>query len=64
MAIEIGITDLNIYDDSQLVINQLLDEYKVKKEDLVPYHRQAFTSAKQVGHGQVRARAKECQQEG
>jgi len=25
-----------------LVINQLLDEYKAKKEDLAPYHRQAL----------------------
>ena len=42
MAIEIGITDLSIYGDSQLVINQLLNEYKVKKEDVVPYHKQAL----------------------
>ena len=42
MAIEMGITNLNIYGNSQLVINQLLDEYKVKKEDLVPYHKQAL----------------------
>jgi len=42
MAIKIGITDLNIYGDSQLVINQLLDEYEVKKEDLVPYHKHAL----------------------
>ena len=42
MAIEMGITDLNIYGDSQLVINQLLDEYEVKKQDLVPCHRQAL----------------------
>jgi len=42
MAIEIGITDLNVYGDSQLVINQLLYQYELKKEDLVPYHRQAL----------------------
>jgi len=42
MAIEMGIKDLNIYGDSQLVINQLLEEYEVKKEDLVPYHWHAF----------------------
>ena len=42
MTIEMGVTDLNIYGDSQLVINQLLNEYEVKKEDLVPYHRQAL----------------------
>jgi len=37
-AIEMGIKGLNIYGDSQLVINQLLEEYEVKKEDLIPYH--------------------------
>jgi len=42
MAIEVGIKDLNIYGDSQLVINQLLEEYEVKKEDLAPYHRHAL----------------------
>jgi len=42
MAIEMGIKDLNIYGDSQLVINQLLEKYKVKKEDLVPYHKHAL----------------------
>jgi len=56
MAIEMGITDLNICGDSQLVINQLLDEYEVKKEDLVPYHKQAVHLLTQVGHGQDRAR--------
>jgi len=35
MAIEMGIKELNIYGDSQLVINQLLEEYKVKKEDFI-----------------------------
>jgi len=29
MAIEMGIKDLNMYDNSQLVINQLLEEYEV-----------------------------------
>jgi len=31
MAIEMGIKDLDIYGDSQLVIKQLLEEYEVKK---------------------------------
>jgi len=44
MAIEMGIKDLNIYGDSQLVISQLLEEYKVKKEDLIPYHKHALRS--------------------
>ena len=44
MALEMGIKDLDVYGDSQLVINQLLEEYEVKKEDLIPYH----TLARQV----------------
>jgi len=55
MAIEMGIRDLNIYGDSQLVINQPLDEYKVRKEDLVLF----ITIARKVGNSQVKARAKE-----
>jgi len=31
MTIEMGIRDLSIYGDSQLVVNQLLDEYEVTK---------------------------------
>jgi len=31
--------DLNIYGDSQLVIKMLLEEYKVKKDDLMSYHK-------------------------
>ena len=27
---------------SQLAINQLLNEYEVKKEGLIPYHKQAL----------------------
>ena len=42
MATEIGIKDLDIYGDSQLVIKQLLEEYEVKKDDLLPYHKYAL----------------------
>ena len=42
MAIERAIKDLNIYGDSQLVINQLLKEYEFKNEDLILYHRHAL----------------------
>ncbi|KAK3005480.1 hypothetical protein RJ639_017513 [Escallonia herrerae] len=37
MALELGIPSVVVSGDSKLVINQLLKEYKVKKEDLVPY---------------------------
>ena len=39
MAFRMGIKDLDIYGDSQLVIKQLLEEYEVKKHDLISYYR-------------------------
>ncbi|KAK2998031.1 hypothetical protein RJ639_025339 [Escallonia herrerae] len=41
MALELRIPSLTISGNSKLVINQLLKEYEVKKEDLVPYFRYA-----------------------
>ncbi|XP_074297737.1 uncharacterized protein LOC141628499 [Silene latifolia] len=41
IAIEIGIKDLDIYGDSLLVVNQVLDEFEVKKDNLIPYHQYA-----------------------
>jgi len=41
MALEIGIKNLDVSGDRQLLINQLLEEYDVKKTDLVSYHTQA-----------------------
>ncbi|XP_074290312.1 uncharacterized protein LOC141617041 [Silene latifolia] len=41
MALEMGCKDLNIYGDSKLIINQLLGEYEVKEDSLVPYHKLA-----------------------
>ncbi|XP_075640452.1 uncharacterized protein LOC142612220 [Castanea sativa] len=41
MAIEIGISQLEIFGDSKLIINQILEQYDVKKEDLVPYCKYA-----------------------
>ncbi|XP_068307345.1 uncharacterized protein [Pyrus communis] len=35
------ITTLEVYQDSKLIINQLLTEYEVKKEDLILYFRLA-----------------------
>jgi len=40
MALERGIKDLDVYGNSQLVINHLLKEYEVKKKDLVSYQTQ------------------------
>ncbi|XP_075660455.1 uncharacterized protein LOC142630347 [Castanea sativa] len=41
MAIEIGISQLEIFGDSKLIINQILEQYDVKKEDLDPYCKYA-----------------------
>ncbi|XP_075658893.1 uncharacterized protein LOC142628735 [Castanea sativa] len=41
MAIEIGISQLEIFGDSKLIINQILEQYDVKKEDIVPYCKYA-----------------------
>jgi len=41
MALEMGITRLDVYGDSKLIINQLITHYDVKKPDLVPYCRYA-----------------------
>jgi len=33
-----GVKNLEAYDDSKLIVNQVRGEYKVRDEDLVPYH--------------------------
>lgn len=38
IAREIGVQNLEVYDDSLVIINQVCREYKVHHEDLVPYH--------------------------
>ena len=42
MAIEIGIKYHDIYGDLQLVIKLLLEEYEVKKDDLMSYRKDAL----------------------
>ncbi|KAL4021742.1 hypothetical protein IC575_020556 [Cucumis melo] len=44
MALEIGVSFIEIYGDSKLIINQLSLQYGVKHEDLKPY----FTYARQL----------------
>ena len=39
MAIEMGISQLEIFGESKLVISQILEQYDVKKEDLIPYYK-------------------------
>ena len=42
MVIEMGIKDLYVYGDSHLVISQLLKEFGMKKDDIIPYHKHAL----------------------
>jgi len=42
MAIPIEIKGLDVYGNSSLVINQLLEELGVKKGDLTLYHKHAL----------------------
>lgn len=39
MAIEWNITELHIYGDSQLIVNQVNEQYQTKDEKLVPYKK-------------------------
>jgi len=39
LAVEWKVTELHVYGDSQLVINQENDEYQTKEEKLIPYKR-------------------------
>ncbi|XP_070668698.1 uncharacterized protein [Malus domestica] len=41
IAINMGITTLEVFGDSKLIINQLLTEYEVRKDDIFPYFRLA-----------------------
>jgi len=38
IADEISVKNLEAYGDSKLIVNQVRGEYKVRHEDLVPYH--------------------------
>ncbi|KAL0434267.1 UNVERIFIED_CONTAM: hypothetical protein Slati_2761000 [Sesamum latifolium] len=49
MALEMEIIEMEVYGDSKLIINQLLNIYEVKKEDLVPFFRQTSHLLKDFG---------------
>ncbi|PKU60433.1 hypothetical protein MA16_Dca027950 [Dendrobium catenatum] len=48
IAIDVRIQHLQIFGDSQLIINQFLGIYKIGKVELAHYHRRAFELLKQV----------------
>ena len=54
-ARELGVRDLEIVNDSQLVARQLTGEYRVKNEDLKLQHDQARRALRQFEHWSVRS---------
>jgi ribonuclease HI len=48
-AVEMGITNLLVKGDSQLIVRQMKGEYKVKSVSLKPMHLEAVELAKEVG---------------
>jgi ribonuclease HI len=48
LAIQAGIQKIRVHGDSQLVINQVLGEYKVLKPELVKYHQKAIELMKEI----------------
>ncbi|PKU59576.1 hypothetical protein MA16_Dca029103 [Dendrobium catenatum] len=48
IAIDVKIQNLQIFNDSQLVINQVLGIYKISKVELAHYHRRTLELLKQV----------------
>lgn len=45
-AVNVGIDELEVYGDSQLVVNQFKGDYRVKKEELKPLYEKAIELAK------------------
>lgn len=41
LALQIPDTNLTIYSDSHLIVRQLLQEYRMKKMELIPDHKRA-----------------------
>ena len=45
IADKIGVKNLEAYDNSKLILNQIRREYEVRHEDLVPYHNATIDMA-------------------
>ncbi|KAL0289845.1 UNVERIFIED_CONTAM: hypothetical protein Sangu_2600200 [Sesamum angustifolium] len=50
IVVDVKQLSLKVYRDSQLVVNQLLDLYEVKKPELLPYHNYAKRLIGWLGH--------------
>ncbi|GAA0159813.1 hypothetical protein LIER_16511 [Lithospermum erythrorhizon] len=49
IAMEMRLMQLHVYGDSQLIINQLLGDYEVRKFELIPYYNHALKLMESIG---------------
>nr|XP_027090348.1 uncharacterized protein LOC113711380 [Coffea arabica] len=54
IAVDMEQLDIQIYGDSQLVVNQLLGSYEVKKSELIPYHKYATQLMRRLGGASIK----------
>nr|XP_027109478.1 uncharacterized protein LOC113729374 [Coffea arabica] len=54
IAVDMEQLDIQIYGDSQLVVNQLLGSYEVKKSELILYHKYATRLMKRLGGASIK----------
>lgn len=52
-AKSLGAKEISVFSDSQLCVRQLLGEYKVKSENLIPFHRKALRLLKGFKAAQI-----------
>ena len=53
-AVDIGVTELHVRLDSELVVKQLSGAYRVKNEGLIPLHAKAKALLRRFAHTDVR----------
>ena len=54
-AVEVGVDELEVVSDSELLVKQMRGEYKVKKETLRGLHEEASDLARRLGSVRYRA---------
>jgi len=50
LAQQMGVQYLEAYGDSKLIVNQIIGEYKVCPEDLIPYHHATIQTLCYISH--------------
>jgi ribonuclease HI len=52
-AVSLGASTVHVQSDSELLVRQLLGQYKVRHEALIPLHREALARMRRFGHVHV-----------